>query len=221
MSDMSDLMERQMNMDYSICNALHCNSNGLSEALVEYDVACSWSINFSARLQSSRFLSLPEGMDLIPAVGKFHLTSHRGDCFAKFSLNFVHGAGQQDGEILETLWASLNKAAGSIRAMSKAHRQEVLDDHMRDSNWKKLILIGMFLCSRISSQHHSFLNPVKSLKKKLKKAVSSQKKSLDVFNALDSSVDQILRQIWLEQEHKASLLRGNHLNIYDVQLDQG
>lgn len=144
----SDLIRRQMNMDYSICNALTHNTNGLSEGLVEYDVACAWSINFSSRLQSSRFLSLPEGMNMIPAVGKFHLASHKGDCFAKFSLNFVHGAGQQDGEILETLWASLNKAAGSIRAMSKAHRQEVLDDHMRDSNWKKLVLIGMLRCSK-------------------------------------------------------------------------
>jgi hypothetical protein len=83
-------------------------------------------------------------LNIIPAVGKFHLASHKGDCFAKYSLNFVEGAGQQDGEILETLWSSLNKASGSIRAMTKAHRQEVLDDHMLDSNWKKMVHIGMF-----------------------------------------------------------------------------
>jgi len=57
-------------------------------------------------------------------------------------LNFVLGAGQQDGEILETLWSSLNKVSSSIRAMSKAHHHEVLDDFMRDSNWKKMVGIG-------------------------------------------------------------------------------
>jgi hypothetical protein len=132
-----------MNIDYSICHALRCNTQGLTEALVEYDVACAWSINFFKRLEATPHLSLPKEMSLLAGVGKMHLATHQEDCFVKFSLNFIHGAGQQDGEILETLWASLNKAAGSIRAMSKAHRQEMLDDLMGDSNWKKLLKIGV------------------------------------------------------------------------------
>jgi hypothetical protein len=140
---------RQMNIDYSICQALSFNTRGFKEALVEYDVACSWSINFQKRLSASKYLNLPNNLNVIPAVGKFHLASHKDDCFAKYSLNFVKGAGQQDGEILETSWASLNKACGSIRAMSKAHRQEMLDDHIRDSNWKKLVHMGM--CNRYTS----------------------------------------------------------------------
>jgi hypothetical protein len=131
-----------MNIDYSICQALCFNTSGFEEALVEYDVACSWSINFHKRLSASPYLTVPMDLNIVPAVGKFHLASHKGDCFAKYSLNFVEGAGQQDGEILETLWSSLNKASGSIRAMSKAHRQEMLDDHMLDSNWKKMVHIG-------------------------------------------------------------------------------
>ena len=131
-----------MNMDYSICHALHYNSQGLTNALVEYDVACAWSINFSKRLDASPSLSLPDQMSLVAGVGKMHLATHKEDCFVKFSLNFIRGIGQQDGEICETLWAPLNKVAGSIRAMSKAHRQEMLDDLMRDSNWKKLLKIG-------------------------------------------------------------------------------
>ena len=103
-----------MNIDYSICQALSFNTRGFEEALVEYDVACSWSINFQKRLLASKYLNLPKNLNVIPAVGKFHLASHKDDCFAKYSLNFVKGAGQQDGEILETSWASLNKACGSI-----------------------------------------------------------------------------------------------------------
>jgi Kyakuja-Dileera-Zisupton transposase len=132
-----------MNMDYSICRALQYNTTGLVEALVEYDIACSWSVNFAKRLEASDFLSLPKGMQIIPAVGKFHLSTHKSDCFVKFSLNFIDGAGQQDGEILETLWASLNKSASSTRAMTKSHRQEVLDNYVRDSNWKKLVHMGL------------------------------------------------------------------------------
>jgi hypothetical protein len=136
-----------MNIDYAICNALGYKSHGLREALVAYDVACQWSIHFDERVSQSAHLSLPQGLHYIPAVGKFHLASHREDCFAHFSLNFVHGAGQQDGEVLETLWSSLNKAAGSIRAMTKAHRQEMLDQHILDSNWKKLVNMGLYFVS--------------------------------------------------------------------------
>lgn len=81
-------------------------------------------------------------MEIIPAVGKFHLGAHISECFRKFSLNFIQGAGQADGEILETLWWPLDKVAGATRAMSCHHRREVLDDNMYDSNWKKWIGIG-------------------------------------------------------------------------------
>jgi hypothetical protein len=131
-----------MNIDYSICHALAYNTQGVSEALVTYDVACQWSINFQKRVDIGKYLGLPGGLTIIPAVGKFHLGAHVPECFSQFSLNFIQGAGQQDGEILETLWSSLNKVSGSIRAMSKAHRHEMLDEYMRDSNWKKLIGLG-------------------------------------------------------------------------------
>jgi hypothetical protein len=131
-----------MNVDYAICNALNHETTGMREALVNYNISCQWSIKFQERVDRSRHLTIPDGLDIISAVGKFHLGAHIPECFPLFSLNFVHGAGQQDGEILETLWSSLNKVSGSIRAMSKAHRHEVLDDYMRDSNWKKLVGIG-------------------------------------------------------------------------------
>jgi hypothetical protein len=57
----------------------------------------------------------------------------------KVFLNFVEGAGQLDGEILETLWSAFNKICGAARAMSRAHRSEIYSDFMRDSNWKKLV----------------------------------------------------------------------------------
>ncbi|KAI6002611.1 hypothetical protein F5J12DRAFT_682482, partial [Pisolithus orientalis] len=51
---------------------------------------------------------LPPGLEIISAVGKFHLAAHKHSCFLRYSLNFVKGAGHLDGEILETLSAPFN-----------------------------------------------------------------------------------------------------------------
>ena len=135
----SSIIDRQMNMDYSICNALKYFTAGLIAALIIYDIACQWWINFLRRVESSRHLAVPPGMKLLTAVGSFHLSSHVPQCFALYSLHFMHGAGQIDGEILETLWKEFNKVSPSTKPMSAAHRREVCDDFMRDSNWKKLV----------------------------------------------------------------------------------
>jgi hypothetical protein len=81
-------------------------------------------------------------LEIIGAVGKWHLAAHIPECFPKFTLNFVEGAGEVDGEIMETLWSRLDEIAGFTQAMSIAHAQEVIDDYMNDSNWRKLIRMG-------------------------------------------------------------------------------
>ena len=87
-------------------------------------------------------------MKIFRAISKFHLADHVDSCFSKWTLNFMKGAGQIDGKIMETLWAGMNKVSGAARSMTKAHRQEILDDHMRDSNWKKTIRISMSILSQ-------------------------------------------------------------------------
>ena len=54
-----------------------------------------------------------------------------------------------DGEVVETLWSNLDKVAGFVRGMSSAHRQEVLDDFMMDSNWKKVVNMPTFLTGKL------------------------------------------------------------------------
>ena len=132
---------RQMNIDYAVCQSLN-SMEGSQQVVTIYDVACQWSRNFRKRVNASEYLELPSGMVLIPAVGKWHLGAHVVECFPKYSLNFIKGVGQVDGEILETLWSTTNKVAGTTRAMGKSHRAEVLDDNMYDSNWKKWTGIG-------------------------------------------------------------------------------
>ncbi|KAG1841757.1 hypothetical protein F4604DRAFT_1585455 [Suillus subluteus] len=94
------------------------------------------------QVDQSYHLSFPQSIKILPAIGKFHLSTHKLPCFARFSLNFITGAGHVDGEILETLWAPFNKISPTVRSMTLSHRKEVLDDHMRDSNWRKLVGIG-------------------------------------------------------------------------------
>jgi len=129
-------------MDYSFCQALAQNSV-TPKSIGIYDIICSFAKNFLKHVSESDTLDIRPDLELIYAIGKFHLGAHIQECFPLFSLNFVHGAGQIDGEIIETLWSNLNKAAGSTRTMSQAHRQEVLDNYINDSNWKKLINAGM------------------------------------------------------------------------------
>ncbi|KAG2068302.1 hypothetical protein BDR04DRAFT_1025020 [Suillus decipiens] len=131
-----------MNIDYSICNALNYCSADIDSSLIIYDVECQWSISFLQRVAHSKGLSMPENMHIIPAVGKFHLSAHKLACFARYSLNFIQGAGQVDGEILETLWVPFNKISLTAQSMSQAHHQEVLDNYMQNSNWKKLVGIS-------------------------------------------------------------------------------
>ena len=105
----------------SICQAISHNSAGVSKALIINDVACQWSVNFRRRVTSSESLFLPGDLEIIPAVGKFHLSAHKPDCFPRLSLMFVKGVSYIDGEILETLWASFNKIFPFVRSMSLAH----------------------------------------------------------------------------------------------------
>ncbi|KAG2057664.1 hypothetical protein BDR06DRAFT_877736 [Suillus hirtellus] len=124
---------KHMNIDYSIYNALNYYSAGIDSSLIIYDVEYQWSINFLQRVAQSKGLSIPKNMHIIPAVGKFHLSTHKLACFARYSLDFIQGAGHVDGEILETLWMSFNKISLIAQSMSQAHCQEVFNDHMRDS----------------------------------------------------------------------------------------
>ncbi|KIJ15243.1 hypothetical protein PAXINDRAFT_77682, partial [Paxillus involutus ATCC 200175] len=73
--------ERQMNVDYSICQALNYQSHGIRSSILAYDVACQWQINFLKQVQEGAYLQVPEGMDIVAAVGKFHLSAHKLECY--------------------------------------------------------------------------------------------------------------------------------------------
>lgn len=137
------LGEKQAVIDYSHDQTLKTtNMQGIRRLLLIYDIMCQYYKKLGLRFDRNPYLDMP---DIVreKAIGQFHVHGHKDSCFFRFSTSFIPGAGQVDGEVLETLWGVLNKISWSARTTTLAHRAEILDDHTNDSNWKKLINIGM------------------------------------------------------------------------------
>ncbi|KAG1839346.1 hypothetical protein F4604DRAFT_1885303 [Suillus subluteus] len=115
--------ERQMNMDYALCEAARHNMEGISRAVTFYDINCQYNKYFRTR-------EMMQDLTIIPGIG----------CYVQYASNFIDGIGRIDGEIMETLWAP--------RGMSSPHRQECLDYQMNDSNFCKMIRMKRTLCCK-------------------------------------------------------------------------
>ncbi|KAI6014642.1 hypothetical protein EDC04DRAFT_2953252 [Pisolithus marmoratus] len=183
----------------------------ITKALVIYDVGCQWSINFRSRVKNSPSLLLPPALEIVPAVGKFHLAAHKLSCFPRYSLNFIKGAGHLDGEILETLWAPFNKISPTAKSMTQAHRQEVYDDHMRDSNWKKLVGMGKFFFS---------WRGFPSLLKKYKNSNKCLEEMNEAYEQLTAVLDPDKVARWESDALRAEADRGEALDIYLLKGDK-
>ena len=129
-------------MDYAIMQAISYTVL-VAYILLLYDIVCQFWVNFNTRIaQCPQLPVLPRNLSIIPGIGLFHVHGHKAQCYPRYAPSFIPGAGMIDGEILETLWSPLNHTASSARSMSWFSRQEYLDAHMGDSNWKKLTGIG-------------------------------------------------------------------------------
>lgn len=130
-------------MDYSFCEALkNSNMGNIRRAILLYDINCQYSVYLSDRIDKGKYLSLPPKLELCHGIGLMHIGGHVPACYARFSPSFIPGAGRVDGEILESLWSVLNEISPSTQNASHSARREMLDDHMNDSNWKKMLGTG-------------------------------------------------------------------------------
>lgn len=105
-----------------------------------YDLGCIYGIYLAWRLGGH----LPEGLTIDHAIGLFHVHGHKDQCFWRFATTFIRGCGIVAGEILETLWAELNSISPTARTATLPHRVEILDDHASDSNYRKMLNIGIY-----------------------------------------------------------------------------
>ena len=131
--------EQQKNVDWALLESLrttHVQSD--QGVLLYYDIACQYCIYLESRIGHL----LPTGLDIDRAIGLFHVHDHKEECFYRFASSFIPGAGIVAGEILESLWAALNRISPATRTATLAHRAEVIDDHASDSNHKKTLGMG-------------------------------------------------------------------------------
>lgn len=129
-------------MDYAFVHAMKFIPL-MTLVLLLYDIMCQYWVNFKKRIVNyGDLLTLPDNFTIKRGIGLFHVHGHQKECYPRFAPTFIQGAGMVDGEVIETLWHTLNHTASSTRSMSWFHRQEYLDAHMADSNWKKLTKIG-------------------------------------------------------------------------------
>ncbi|KAI9431632.1 hypothetical protein H4582DRAFT_2084821 [Lactarius indigo] len=189
--------ERQINMDYSLCKALSYNMGDIPVALVMYDIMCQYGVHFKERVEKSPELSLSSSLQLRTGIGLFHIHGHQDSCLPRFSPSYIPGAKQVDGEIIETLWAPLNNISRSIRGMSLAHRQEVLDAHMNHSNWKKMVRI------------------VPSLLKRWKRMDNGIDLSAEILDTLNARFKKKTKR-WLKAESHAQSNRHEDPTLMDI-----
>jgi hypothetical protein len=135
--------EQQKNVDFAFLNALkHTNVAPEQGTLLIYDIACQYFVHLRDRIG----MHLPDGLQVDAAIGLFHVHAHKDECFFRYATSFIPGAGVVAGEILESLWSSLNSISPTARTATLAHRAEMLDDHACDSNHKKILGIVKTLC---------------------------------------------------------------------------
>ncbi|KAG1839869.1 hypothetical protein C8R48DRAFT_621358, partial [Suillus tomentosus] len=197
--------ERQMNMDYALCQALKINANGIRRVLTFYDVNCQYHKRLRDRIADSPIMEIPKEMKIIPGIGLWHVHGHQDSCYVRYASNFIKGAGRIDGEIMETLWASLNIISPAARGMGTPHRKECLDYQMNDCNFMKMIRMSKSLC------------------KKYNKAVRGTADSKLAFEMLDETADPVKVREWEAQEraaHQRHRRDPTAMDIYEVQLQK-
>ena len=138
------LGEQQKNVDFGLLRAILMTHVDPDQGLLLiYDIVCQYIVHLLDRIGHL----LPEGLHVDAAIGLFHVHAHKDDCFFRFASTFIPGAGIVAGEILESLWSTLNSISPSARTATLAHRADILDDHATDSNHKKMLGIVSSLCT--------------------------------------------------------------------------
>ncbi|KAG2007524.1 hypothetical protein CC2G_015218 [Coprinopsis cinerea AmutBmut pab1-1] len=191
--------ERQMYMDYGLSNSIKTTSaDKMKRLILLYDINCQYSRNLKKRFDAGPYLSLPSDLVLTFGIGQFHVHGHQEKCYARYSPMFIKGIGYTSGEILEALWSVLNEASRPTQTMSLAHRTEVLDAFIADSNWKKM------------------LNLMVSIPAMFARSVREIARAREAFELLDQTASSSQRAIWQHALDKALSKRVHDVAEMDI-----
>ncbi|KAG1723308.1 uncharacterized protein EDB91DRAFT_1087854 [Suillus paluster] len=164
---------REMNMDYALCEAASYNMKGITRAVTFYDINCQYN-------------------------KLWHIHGHQDSCYVRYASNFIEGIGRINGEIMETLWASLNLISPSTQGMSSPHRKECLDFQMNDSNFCKMICMKRMLCWKFKGAKHGIAESGKA------------------FDRLDEGAPESSKTVWLASERVAQSSRIHDPAVMDI-----
>ncbi|EAU86504.2 hypothetical protein CC1G_10226 [Coprinopsis cinerea okayama7 len=193
--------ERQVNMDYALSEALKLsNMEDIRRVIFAYDINCQYSKKLFERLHTGEYLELDESLVFIFGIGLFHVHGHQEACLPRYSLTFIRGAGVSAGEILESLWAVINEVARCTSTMTLAHRLEVLDAIIADSNWKKMLKLVSVIC------------------KNWKNAGRQYAKAKEDFDLLNETASPAQRVQWQAQLDEAQEMRTTNVAAMDILL---
>ncbi|KAJ7430401.1 hypothetical protein FB451DRAFT_1345936 [Mycena latifolia] len=150
--------------------------------LISYDIVCIWSKHLFERLKA-----LPPNVRIAIvstlmrfAIPKMHIHAHTLVCQLLFSLNYLIGAAETDGEGIERAWGTLGGVAASTRDMGPGSRHDVLECQLHYWNWLKLIGIGTSVPKRrLAGTDSDFA--VDSLRRWLDRANAELKEQTEAF----------------------------------------
>ncbi|KAG2008760.1 hypothetical protein CC2G_014154 [Coprinopsis cinerea AmutBmut pab1-1] len=200
--------ERQMNMDYALCEGLKAVvSSKVPRIIFIYDICCQYWKNLAARIKAYKDIKLPWYDRMVFSIGQFHVHGHQEKCLPRFSPLYIEGIGWNHGEILEPNWSLLNSTGTMTSTMTEAHRMEVLDSKMMDLNWKKMT------------------NLYKTLPKALERAYENLAELVDAVDMLKTSASAAQREQWDHQLAEAQKKREKHhpdaMDILMSTIDKG
>ncbi|KAI6095777.1 hypothetical protein F5141DRAFT_1068086 [Pisolithus sp. B1] len=119
-----------------IMEKLACNNH----KVISQASASHRRLNSTGRwVDNTKFLEIAPSLRIMAGIGMWHVHRHKKECYARYSPLFIRGSGWVDGEIIETLWSTLNIVSASTHGMTSPHHQELLDFQMNDSNFMKMI----------------------------------------------------------------------------------
>ncbi|KAF8431412.1 hypothetical protein L210DRAFT_3333179, partial [Boletus edulis BED1] len=73
--------ERQVNMDYSFANAIQYNMSKITRIIHFYDINCAYMKKLRSHVKNSKFIDIPQDIQIVPGIGIWHVHGHRAECF--------------------------------------------------------------------------------------------------------------------------------------------
>lgn len=121
-------------------------------AMFSYDIMCAYDIHLLDRfktMQKSGIITKEELAVILPfleragkIVPECHVMGHADRCVYCWGYSYTPCAGHFHGETAEYYWAEANLIGPQTTQMNNGYRQEVINTHHSDWNFKKMRGLG-------------------------------------------------------------------------------